>query len=53
MTSVILEKTFEYLRSKKVYDLKISEYYLCKEIFFFMFSSSLKDIIQAQNKTNH
>ena len=31
------EKTLEYLRFKKAYSLKMSEYYLCKGIFLHVF----------------
>ena len=44
MSSVNLEKTLEYLKIKE--NLKgIKEY-------FYMFSSNLKDITEAQSKTN-
>ena len=52
MTSVNLEKFLEYLRiQKSLRSENLTKYYLCKGIFY-MFFSTLKDIIQAQSKKN-
>ena len=54
MTSVNLEKTLEYPKiQESLRPENLTEYYLCKGMFFFMFFSTLKDIIQAQSKTSH
>ena len=52
MTSVNLEKSLEHLKiQENLRSENNTEYYLCKGIFLFF--STLKDITQAQNKTNH
>ena len=52
MMSVNLEKSLEHLKiQESLRSENLTEYYLCKGIFLFF--STLKDITQAQNKTNH
>ena len=56
MTSVNLEKTLEYFKiQESVLSENLTEYYLYIFIYFvyYIFFFTLKDIIQAQNKTNH
>ena len=55
MTSVNIEKTLEYLNtlSRVPYGLKISQRIIYVTEYFYMFFSTLKDIIQVQSKTDH
>ena len=53
MKSVNLEKPSNILRSKKVYGLKISQNIIYLKEYFCMLFSTLKDIMKAQNETNH
>ena len=48
-----LKKTSNILRSKKAGCLKISQSIIYVKICFYIFFSAVKDIIQAQSKTNH
>ena len=53
MTSINLEMTLEYLKIQEcLLSENLIEYCLCKGIFLYVFST-LKDIIQAQSKTNN
>ena len=53
MTTVNLGKNLEYLKTQEsLRSENLAEYYLCKGIFLDVFST-LKDIIQAQSKTDH
>ena len=49
MTSVNLENTLEYLKSKKGSGLKTSKSIIYVKEYFYMFFSTLKDIIQLQS----
>ena len=52
MASVNLEKTFEYLKIQEILlQLSLASIYVNK--YFFIFFSTLKDIIQAKSKANH
>ena len=42
-----------FLRTKKVYGLKITQSGIYVKEYFYMFFSTLKDIIQAQYKISH
>ena len=53
MTPVSLEKTLIYCKIQESYGLKISLSITYVKEYFHMFFSTLKDIIQAQSKTNH
>ena len=54
MTSINLEKiTLEFFKSKKAYGLKTSQSIIYVNEYFYMFFSTLKDIIQVQSKRNH
>ena len=46
------EKPLNFLRSEKVNGLKILRSIIYVQEYFYMFLSTLKDIIQAQSKTN-
>ena len=52
MTSVNLEKPSNTLRSTKAYGLKMLQGIVYVTEYFYMFFSPLKDVIQAQSKTN-
>ena len=53
MTPVNLGKNLKYLKTQEsLRSENLAEYYLCKGIFLYVFST-LKDIIQAQSKTDH
>ena len=52
MASFNLEKPSSTLRSKKTYGLKILQSINHVKEYFYVFFSTLKDIIQAQNKIN-
>ena len=52
MTSVNLEKTLEYLKIQETYSLKILQSTIYVKDYLYMFFYILKDIIQAQSKTN-
>ena len=53
MTPVNLGKNLEYLKTQEsLRSENLIEYYLCKGIFLYVFST-LKDIIEAQSKTDH
>ena len=53
MTFMNLEKTLEYLKIQESFRSENpTEFSLCKGIFLCFFAT-LKDIIQAQSKTNH
>ena len=52
MTSVNLEKTLEYLKIQEAYSLKILQSTIYVKDYLYMFFYILKDIIQAQSKTN-
>ena len=47
------KKPLNILRSKEAYGLKISQSIVYIKKYFYVFYSTLKDIIQAQSKTNH
>ena len=52
MASVNLEKTFEYLKIQEILlQLSLASIYVNK--YFFIFFSTLNDIIQAKSKANH
>ena len=53
MTSVYLEKTLEYLKIQESLRSEISQSIIYVKEYFHMFFSTLKDITQAQSKTNH
>ena len=48
-----LRKPLNVLRFKKAYGLKISQSIIYEQGYIYMFFSTLKGIIQAQNKTNN
>ena len=53
ITSVNLGKSLKYLKILESLQCEnLTEYHLCKGILLYVFST-LKDIIQAQSKTNH
>ena len=53
MTSVNFKKTIEYLKiQESLRSENLTKYYLCKKSFH-MFFCTLKDIIQADKKTNY
>ena len=53
MTSFNLGKSSDILRSEKVYGMKISQSIFHAKEYSDTFFSTLKDIIEAQSKTNH
>ena len=53
VTSINLGKTLAFLKiQESLRSENLTEYYLCKGIFFMLFLT-LDDIIKAQNKTNY